>query len=238
MSDNLVYKKPLFVLRKRAFYLFNKFNSSFQAKRLGSLNKFKAKDRSILLATDVASRFGFDNIFLSSAICIYIYILNYFQTYRGLDIPHVDVVVNYDIPTHSKDYIHRVGRTARAGRAGKAITFVTQWVSLYNFAYILFIRVRVFFSKFVSEQNFSINYHLLLVRNISLFYLFRYDVELYQRIEFLLGKKLPLYATQEDEVMMLMERVNEAQRLAKQVSNMNYVKPKSWKLYQKRRQRQ
>ena len=47
-----------------------------QAKRLGALNKFKTKSRSILVATDVAS--------------------------RGLDIPHVDVVVNFDIPTHSK----------------------------------------------------------------------------------------------------------------------------------------
>lgn len=85
-----------------------------------------------------------------------------------MDIPHVDVVLNYDIPTHSKDYIHRVGRTARAGRSGKAITMVTQ-----------------------------------------------YDVELYQRIEHLLGKQLPLYKAEEDEVMALQERVGEAQRTAK-----------------------
>lgn len=113
-----------------------------QNKRLAALNKFKAKNRSILISTDVAS--------------------------RGLDIPHVDVVLNFDIPTHSKDYIHRVGRTARAGRSGKAVTFVTQ-----------------------------------------------YDVELYQRIEHLLGKQLPLYPCEEDEVMALQERVSEAQRTAK-----------------------
>merc|ERR1719318_2324796 len=113
-----------------------------QAKRLGALNKFKSKSRSILIATDVAS--------------------------RGLDIPHVDVVLNFDIPTHSKDYIHRVGRTARAGRAGRAVTFVSQ-----------------------------------------------YDVELYQRIEHLIGKKLPQYETVEEEVLLLGERVAEASRIAK-----------------------
>ena len=88
--------------------------------------------------------------------------------FSGLDIPHVDVVINYDIPTHSKDYIHRVGRTARAGRSGKSITFVTQ-----------------------------------------------YDIELYQRIEYLIGKKLPEYVIHEDEVMLLLERVNEADRQAR-----------------------
>ncbi|XP_013145480.1 PREDICTED: probable ATP-dependent RNA helicase DDX47 [Papilio polytes] len=113
-----------------------------QQRRLAALNKFKTKARSVLICTDVAS--------------------------RGLDIPHVDVVVNLDIPLHSKDYIHRVGRTARAGRAGKAITFVSQ-----------------------------------------------YDVELYQRIEQLIGKQLPLYPSEESEVLLLQERVAEAQRLTK-----------------------
>uniref|UniRef100_A0A0K0D1W9 RNA helicase n=1 Tax=Angiostrongylus cantonensis TaxID=6313 RepID=A0A0K0D1W9_ANGCA len=78
-----------------------------QEKRLGALNKFKGKLKDVLVCTDVAS--------------------------RGLDIPHVDLVINYDVPSQSKDYIHRVGRTARAGRAGLAITFVTQYdVEVYQ----------------------------------------------------------------------------------------------------------
>lgn len=72
-----------------------------QSARLGALNKFRGGTREILVATDVAA--------------------------RGLDIPKVDVVVNYDIPSDSKTYIHRVGRTARAGKSGVAISMVTQY---------------------------------------------------------------------------------------------------------------
>jgi len=144
-----------------------------QTKRLGALNKFKGKARSVLIATDVAS--------------------------RGLDIPHVDVVINYDIPNHSKDYIHRVGRTARAGRSGKSITFVTQ-----------------------------------------------YDIELYQRIEFLIGKQLPQHVIHEDEVMIFQERVSEADRQArnqikeiddekKTIDNDEKRKKNLWKIFMNNR---
>ena len=43
---------------------------------------------------------------------------------RGIDIENVEVVVNYDVPSHPEDYVHRVGRTARAGATGVAYTFV------------------------------------------------------------------------------------------------------------------
>jgi ATP-dependent RNA helicase DeaD len=46
---------------------------------------------------------------------------------RGLDIPEVSHVFNYDIPEDSEAYVHRIGRTARAGRSGMAITFVGEW---------------------------------------------------------------------------------------------------------------
>jgi ATP-dependent RNA helicase DeaD len=46
---------------------------------------------------------------------------------RGLDIPEVSHVINYDIPDESESYVHRIGRTARMGREGMAITFVAEW---------------------------------------------------------------------------------------------------------------
>ncbi|KAJ0407529.1 hypothetical protein ATCC90586_002194 [Pythium insidiosum] len=134
-------QKVTLMLRSLGFQAICLHGQMTQPNRLGALNKFKAKSRNILVCTDVAS--------------------------RGLDIPSVDVVINYDIPTHGKDYIHRVGRTARAGRAGVAVSFVTQ-----------------------------------------------YDVELYQRIEHLLGRKLDAYPCEEDTVLVMLERVNEAQRMA------------------------
>ncbi|OJJ89654.1 RNA-dependent ATPase RRP3 [Aspergillus glaucus CBS 516.65] len=72
-----------------------------QSSRLGALGKFRSRSRDILVATDVAA--------------------------RGLDIPSVDVVLNFDLPSDSKTYVHRVGRTARAGKSGVAISFLTQY---------------------------------------------------------------------------------------------------------------
>ncbi|KAI3379850.1 hypothetical protein SNEBB_008422 [Seison nebaliae] len=71
-----------------------------QKQRLEALNKFRANKIKILIATDVAA--------------------------RGLDVPLVDVVINHNVPNVPGEYIHRVGRTARAGRSGMSITLVTQ----------------------------------------------------------------------------------------------------------------
>ncbi|GMK54517.1 hypothetical protein CspeluHIS016_0111030 [Cutaneotrichosporon spelunceum] len=71
-----------------------------QPQRLLSLARFRARQVPVLVTTDVGS--------------------------RGLDIPEVAMVVNWDCPRQADDYVHRVGRTARAGRGGVAVTIVTE----------------------------------------------------------------------------------------------------------------
>jgi superfamily II DNA/RNA helicase len=70
-----------------------------QAERIKELDRFKAGDVTILVASDVAA--------------------------RGLDIKGVSHVFNYDVPWHPDDYVHRIGRTGRAGATGKAFTLAT-----------------------------------------------------------------------------------------------------------------
>jgi ATP-dependent RNA helicase RhlB len=71
-----------------------------QKKRLSLLKQFQHGELPILVATDVAA--------------------------RGLHIPGVTHVINYDLPDDAEDYVHRIGRTARAGEAGEAISFICE----------------------------------------------------------------------------------------------------------------
>jgi len=70
-----------------------------QSARTAALDAFRRGDAKLLIASDVAA--------------------------RGLDIPDVSHVLNFDVPHHPDDYIHRIGRTGRAGKSGTAITIAT-----------------------------------------------------------------------------------------------------------------
>ena len=76
-----------------------------QPMRMETLTKFKTGDMRYLVCSDVAA--------------------------RGLDIPEMSHVFNFDVPTHAEDYVHRIGRTGRAGREGHAITIAVSADSKY-----------------------------------------------------------------------------------------------------------
>lgn len=81
-------------------YLCDKIHGDMkQTLRMNVISKFKRGDIEILIATDVAA--------------------------RGLDIENVEAVFNYDMPTHEEYYVHRIGRTGRAGKEGISYTFIT-----------------------------------------------------------------------------------------------------------------
>ena len=70
-----------------------------QRARYASLERFKSGDAKIIVCSDIAA--------------------------RGIDIDDVSHVINFDVPRHPEDYVHRIGRTGRAGKTGMAITFAT-----------------------------------------------------------------------------------------------------------------
>ena len=91
----VVYKS----LQKHGFSVGALHGDMDQTARMAALDQFRKGDIPLLVASDVAA--------------------------RGLDIPAVSHVYNFDIPHHADDYVHRIGRTGRAGRTGTAISLVT-----------------------------------------------------------------------------------------------------------------
>jgi ATP-dependent RNA helicase DDX31/DBP7 len=80
------------------FNVFSLYGNLQQAERIKTLKEFCNTDRAILVCTDVAA--------------------------RGLDMPNIDWIIQYNTPGTYHDYVHRVGRTARVGQNGKALLFL------------------------------------------------------------------------------------------------------------------
>ena len=87
-------------LRKNGYKAYAIHGDMTQAARTRTMNDFKSGKINILVATDVAA--------------------------RGIDVEGITHVVNYDVPLYPKDYVHRIGRTGRMGKKGKAVTFVSR----------------------------------------------------------------------------------------------------------------
>ncbi|MBL4837540.1 MAG: DEAD/DEAH box helicase [Kordiimonadaceae bacterium] len=93
-------KEVFMSLERHGFSVGQLHGDMEQSARMEVLRQFKENEIQLLCASDVAA--------------------------RGLDVPDVSHVFNFDVPGHAEDYVHRIGRTGRAGRQGKAITITTK----------------------------------------------------------------------------------------------------------------
>lgn len=102
----LVFTRTKFIAKRIALSLRNKGHTAVEihsnrslGQRREALAGFKDGRYRVMVATDIAA--------------------------RGIDVTGIEVVINYDLPEKAEDYVHRIGRTARAGREGRAISFAT-----------------------------------------------------------------------------------------------------------------
>ena len=112
-SSKMKVKELSFALKRKGFNVGAMHSDLVQREREDIMLAFKNRRISILIATDIVS--------------------------RGIDIDDIQMVINYDVPRDPEDYVHRIGRTARANRDGQAITLVTphDWPHLLKIEHLI-----------------------------------------------------------------------------------------------------
>ena len=111
------------VLRDRGYRAEELHSNRSLQQRQKAMAAMKSKKSTVLVATDIAA--------------------------RGIDIAHLDLVINYDLPEQAEDYVHRIGRVGRAGRLGKAVSLVAADQGL------LLKRIQRFITKPMTQRTLS-----------------------------------------------------------------------------------
>ena len=112
-SSKMKVKELSITLKRKGFNVGAMHSDLEQREREDIMLAFKNRRISVLIATDIVS--------------------------RGIDIDDIQMVINYDVPRDPEDYVHRIGRTARANRDGEAITLVTprDWQHLLKIEHLI-----------------------------------------------------------------------------------------------------
>lgn len=116
-SSKLKVKDLAIVLRRSGYNVGAMHSDLQQAERDEVMYKFKAQQIDVLVATDIVA--------------------------RGIDIDDIQLVINYDVPHDAEDYVHRIGRTARANNEGEAVTFVGEMEQIGFAAIERFLEVEI-----------------------------------------------------------------------------------------------